>query len=193
MTCDVVDEEGCFSRLLSQQARFDTLTGLANRRHFMMLAEQELSRATRYEGQLSILMMDIDHFKKVNDTYGHHTGDLVLQQLGTLCRETLHENDVVGRIGGEEFAIVLPETAPKQANEAAERLRRVIAKSTVPLEHGMPLSFTVSIGIVTLFGRDTNVDTLLGYADEALYEAKRNGRNRICVYAQASVEELGSV
>lgn len=165
---------------LERLAQIDELTGVANRRHFMVLAEQELLRTVRYGGQLSVLMMDIDFFKNVNDTYGHHTGDLVIQRLGGLCRETLRAIDVIGRLGGEEFAIVLPQTGSQQAIDVAERLREVIANAEVSLERGMPLHFTVSIGVATLVGTETNLDTLLGYADKFLYAAKHNGRNRVC-------------
>ena len=167
---------------LERQARTDALTGLANRRQFMELAEQELSRTQRYGGQLSMLMMDIDHFKRVNDTYGHHMGDLVLQKLGALCRETLRDIDSVGRIGGEEFAVVLPQTGAEKALEVAERFRKTIAKAELPLAHGLPLRFTLSIGVTTLAGPSANVDTLLAQADKALYEAKNQGRDRVCVF-----------
>ena len=166
---------------LERLAQTDMLTGLANRRHFMTLAEQELARAVRYGGKLSVLMMDIDHFKNVNDTYGHHAGDLVIQKLGQLCQQTLRKNiDVAGRIGGEEFAIILPETDSSQAVDAAERLRDAIAHTEVPWEQGGPLHFTVSVGVASLAVQKTNLDALLACADQSLYEAKANGRNRVC-------------
>ena len=168
---------------LERLAQTDSLTGLANRRHFMQQAEQELSRTKRYGGQLSVLMMDIDHFKTVNDTYGHQTGDLVLKALSAVCHATLREIDFVGRIGGEEFAIMLPQTAGPQAMGAAERLRQAIAGTGVPLEHGMPLHFTVSIGVATLADTQINLDTLFGFADKALYDAKHGGRNRACAHS----------
>lgn len=169
---------------LERLARIDVLTGLANRRHFMVLAEQELTRTLRYGGALSVLMIDIDHFKNVNDTHGHQTGDLVLQRLGGLCREALREVDCIGRIGGEEFAVVLPLTDGARALEVAERLRRTVADTEVALERGLPLRFTLSIGVTTLVDRGTNLDTLLGQADSALYEAKRTGRNRVCIFGK---------
>jgi len=169
---------------LERLSQIDALTGLANRRHFMMQAEQELARALRYGGALSVFMMDIDHFKVVNDTYGHQTGDLVLQKLGSLCREALREIDSIGRVGGEEFAVILPQTDGARALEVAERLRQTVARAEVPLEHGMPLHFTLSIGVTTLAGGTANIDTLLGQADSALYEAKRTGRNRVCVHGK---------
>ena len=166
---------------IERQARIDYLTGLANRRHFMEQAELELSRALRYSKPLSIAMMDIDHFKRVNDTYGHKIGDVVLQKLSQLCQKTLREVDLIGRMGGEEFAILLPETNGERAAEVAERLRASIADTEIPLETGLPLHFTVSIGIATLQGSTVNVDMLLSQADKALYEAKHGGRNRVRV------------
>ncbi|MFA5083022.1 MAG: sensor domain-containing diguanylate cyclase [Hydrogenophilaceae bacterium] len=177
-----ITEQKKLERQMELLAQTDPLTSLANRRHFMAIAENELARTTRYGGSLSMLMLDIDHFKHVNDTHGHTTGDAVLVRLGELCHEALRAIDTVGRMGGEEFAVVLPQTGPRQAIEAAERLRVLIGKTEIPLEHGLPLQFTVSIGVVTLSGRSSNIDTLLNQADTALYEAKRSGRNRVCVY-----------
>lgn len=165
---------------LERQARTDSLTGLPNRRHFLDFATQELARTARYGGRLSVLMLDVDHFKKVNDTYGHKVGDLALQRLADICRDALREIDITARLGGEEFAVLLPETDSTHALEAAERLRTTIAAARIPLEQGLPLHFTVSIGVATLDGAATNIDTLLNRADKALYEAKRAGRNRVC-------------
>lgn len=169
-------------RELKQLAQTDFLTNLANCRHFMELAEQELSRTLRYGGPLSVLMMDLDHFKNINDTYGHTIGDLVLQKFGGLVRQTLRYVDAVGRVGGEEFAIVLPQTDAEHALEVAERLCRLTADTEVALDQGRPLHFTVSVGVTTLAGSGNNIDTLLSQADQALYEAKNSGRNRVCVY-----------
>jgi diguanylate cyclase (GGDEF)-like protein len=170
------------NKILDQQANTDMLTGIANRRHFMVLGEQELSRTIRYGGELSLLMMDIDYFKNVNDVHGHHVGDLVLQKLGDVCHETLRDIDTAGRIGGEEFAVLLPQTSNEQASEAAERLRAVISSSETPSEQGLPVHFTVSIGVTTLVDKSTNLDTLLSEADKALYEAKEQGRNKVCAW-----------
>ena len=164
---------------LVRQAHTDHLTGFNNRGHFMQQAELELRRAVRYGAALSIFMMDVDHFKKINDTYGHKVGDLVLQKLAAVSRDTLRMVDIIGRVGGEEFAILLPETAEQEAIRVAERLRQAIANAKVPLGHGLPLSITVSIGITSLMSKDDNIDVLLNFADKALYEAKNAGRNRI--------------
>ena len=173
-------------------AQIDMLTGLSNRRHFLEMAEVELSRTLRYGGDLSVLMMDIDHFKKINDTYGHHAGDLVLQAVGAICRRVLRDCDLVGRMGGEEFAAILPQTKPHAAREVAERLRQSIEAARIPRTEGAPLQVTMSLGISTLKEetRSCNIDALISQADKALYEAKRSGRNRVCVSDEA-VQEPG--
>jgi diguanylate cyclase (GGDEF)-like protein len=172
------------TRELARQARTDGLTGLANRRRFFELAEAELARAERYRSKLSVLMIDIDHFKEVNDAYGHSTGDQVLRELGALCTGVLREVDTVGRVGGEEFAILLPETDLAAAREVAERLRAAVAAHRVQRPEGLPVAITVSIGVAASEpGR--NLDTLMSRSDSALYEAKRSGRNRVVVRTQA--------
>lgn len=169
---------------LARLAQTDPLTGLSNRRHFMALAEQELARMHRYGGPLSVFMMDIDLFKSVNDTYGHQTGDLVLQRVGALFLDALRDVDCIGRIGGEEFAVVLPQTDGPRGLEVAERLRATVAATEIPLASGLPLRLTLSIGVATVVDGGANIDTVLGQADSALYEAKGSGRNRVCVYAR---------
>jgi len=147
----------------------------------MQLAEHELLRSQRYGGELSILMLDIDHFKKINDNYGHHIGDLVIQSLSDICRNTLREIDIIGRIGGEEFAVVLPQTAAQPAFQVAERLRESIANAVFFPEQDKPIRYTVSIGVTTLNEQQNNIQLLLRFADKALYDAKLNGRNKACV------------
>jgi diguanylate cyclase (GGDEF)-like protein/PAS domain S-box-containing protein len=166
---------------LALEARTDALTGCANRRHFMELARHELARVRRYGGELSLLALDLDHFKSINDRFGHQVGDRTLQKLVQVCRETLREEDVVGRIGGEEFAILLPQTGEATAVEAAERLRLAVALVEVPLEDEPPLHFTTSVGVATLAPWEADIDATLARADEALYEAKHAGRNRVAV------------
>jgi diguanylate cyclase (GGDEF)-like protein len=165
---------------LESQARKDFLTGLSNRRDFMELAEAALIRSERYSRPLSVFMLDIDHFKKINDTYGHQLGDEVLRHLSEIMQKTLREVDVIGRIGGEEFAVLLPETTLDSAAKVAERLREKISLHAIPLASGLPLHFSVSIGVAVLTTKGLNIDTLLNFADEALYQAKRE-RNKVCV------------
>jgi diguanylate cyclase (GGDEF)-like protein/PAS domain S-box-containing protein len=167
---------------LERQAHQDYLTGLCNRRYFLELGELELSRTQRYGNALCLLMLDIDHFKSINDSHGHKAGDKVLQTFGKVCQETLRDVDIVGRLGGEEFAILLPQTGLEKAVEAAERLRDIIGGTDVMLAAGLPLRFTVSIGVTLLKGNDVNIDMLLDQADKALYEAKQTGRNKVCIF-----------
>ena len=165
---------------LRRQAHVDYLTGIYNRRHFMERAEQELSRAHRYAKPLSMLMLDIDHFKQINDRHGHKVGDTVLKAVADLSQATFRDVDIVGRLGGEEFAALLPETDQPAALEAAERLRATIANARIPLPGAPPVSFSVSIGVSSMDSPEDNIDALLQRADKALYKAKDSGRNRVC-------------
>lgn len=166
---------------LAHRAYFDYLTGLANRRYFMEQAENELARTLRYGRPLSVLMFDIDHFKEANDKHGHKVGDLVLEKLSEVSLASLRNIDVVGRIGGEEFAVLLPETEQEQAKDVAERLRAAIAATSI-MAGELTISLTASFGVTTLCGKNMNFDTLLNQADQALYNAKGDGRDRVCVY-----------
>jgi diguanylate cyclase (GGDEF)-like protein/PAS domain S-box-containing protein len=164
---------------LQRQAHLDYLTGLPNRRSFMDRGAVELSRTQRYDIALSILMLDLDHFKQINDTFGHQAGDLVLKSLAMTFQEVLRNVDIIGRLGGEEFAAVLPETNIEEAAEVAERLREKISTGEIVLSEGVKIHFTVSIGIATLLDKNSNIDMLLNEADKALYRAKQSGRNRV--------------
>jgi diguanylate cyclase (GGDEF)-like protein len=166
---------------LNQLATTDSLTGLLNRRHFIALAEQELERSRRFETRFSILMFDIDHFKQVNDTYGHSMGDTVLTSLGTQTRRLFRGIDLMARVGGEEFMVLMPETELEEALRAAERFRRAIADLELEME-GKTLSITVSIGLAALVEPGQALKQIMHHADIALYEAKRAGRNRIRSY-----------
>jgi diguanylate cyclase len=177
---DVTDRKKA-ERELEQLAQTDSLTGLANRRHFMALAEQELGRSDRYGSPESILMVDIDHFKRINDTWGHKCGDAVIHRFAELCRSTLRRQDIIGRIGGEEFAVLLPETDCAHALVAADVLRHRVEQVEVRTERNEVIRFTVSIGITCRMpGAHTALDMLLGEADAAMYEAKKTGRNKVC-------------
>ncbi|MGB5063318.1 MAG: sensor domain-containing diguanylate cyclase, partial [Candidatus Competibacter sp.] len=160
-------------------AAIDGLTGLYNRRHFLDLCERELQRARRYRLEVGLLMLDADRFKDVNDTHGHDVGDEVLRLLARLCRTALREVDIVGRLGGEEFAVLLPQTDLPAARDAAERLREAIAQTALPLGDGRMLRFTVSIGACAFAAQHITVRDLLKAADQALYAAKRSGRNQV--------------
>jgi diguanylate cyclase (GGDEF)-like protein len=165
---------------LERLAQTDALTNLANRRHFMALAEKELQRSDRYGSPLTLLMMDIDHFKRINDTHGHKCGDAVIRKFADICRESLRSLDIVGRIGGEEFAVLLPETDRNHALRAAEFLCRRVSQAEVPTDTGALIRFTVSIGLSSRNGKHIDLESFLAEADEALYQAKNTGRNRVC-------------
>lgn len=172
------------SEELMRQARVDFLTGLSSRGYFMEQAERELARTVRYEKPLSLLMLDIDHFKQINDRYGHRMGDAALKKFAAVCRQTLRDVDVMGRVGGEEFAILLPETEGSKAMEVADRLRLALATAKVPVPTGgLPIQFTVSIGVAALSSPHDNMDVLFSLADNALYDAKNAGRNQVCFAA----------
>uniref|UniRef100_UPI00272DF629 GGDEF domain-containing protein n=1 Tax=Propionivibrio sp. TaxID=2212460 RepID=UPI00272DF629 len=177
-----VTQQKNVERELERIVQTDPLTQLFSRRFFMELAERELATATRYGRELSVLMLDVDHFKAINDVHGHQTGDLVLRSLGQVFRDMLREVDIVGRIGGEEFAAVLPETSVLRAFAVAERLRRAVETTEIPLKQGLPIKITVSIGVTAASKSQENIDTLLARADQALYDAKHQGRNQVAVY-----------
>ncbi|BBI99087.1 hypothetical protein FGKAn22_07800 [Ferrigenium kumadai] len=176
-----ITERKALQQELERQARTDSLTGISNRRYFMQRAEQELGRSRRFGHTLSMLMLDIDFFKAVNDNHGHAAGDMVLILLAKIACNAVRDVDVLGRIGGEEFAILLPETDTQMAAQVAERLRQEIETASVPIEQGPAIHFTISIGVATLRDDDAGIDALLKHADQALYEAKQTGRNRVCI------------
>ncbi|MBG0789519.1 MAG: diguanylate cyclase [Desulfovibrionaceae bacterium] len=159
-------------------ASTDPLTGASNRRHFMGRLNDELERCRRYETPMVLLSLDIDHFKDINDTFGHPAGDEVLKDLVRLCTRTLRTTDVFGRVGGEEFLAALTQTGLAAGLRTAERLRRNIERHAVST-HGHSISYTISIGLTQLQAADETIDALLHRADEALYKAKHNGRNRV--------------
>jgi len=157
----------------------DPMTGVSNRRHFMPLLRQEIIRGHRLNSRVSLLMLDIDHFKKINDTYGHPTGDMVICTLADICRRESREIDVVARLGGEEFAILLPETAMQDALVVAERVRAAVENTSVKSMDNVEFRFTVSIGAAEQPRDDKSEEKLIGMADAALYQAKTSGRNRV--------------
>jgi diguanylate cyclase (GGDEF)-like protein/PAS domain S-box-containing protein len=163
---------------LTRLATTDTLTNVANRRHFMSQVETEFSRIQRFEQPATLLMLDLDHFKTINDTYGHAAGDSVLIAFAATVRGALRKVDVVGRLGGEEFAVLLPGSEMESAMRFAERLRNLVAELRITSGE-TSLGVTVSIGIASLRGTADTPDAVLARADVALYRAKANGRNRV--------------
>lgn len=166
-----------YAASLYEMATRDSLTGLANRRHFMDVGARELALAQRSGRPLCVVMLDLDHFKQVNDTHGHAVGDQVLRRFASLAQATLRGSDLLGRIGGEEFALMLREIDPSGARVVAEKLRRAVAEDHAD---GLP-TFTVSLGISMATSEDHHIDDVLRRADAALYQAKESGRNRVAV------------
>jgi diguanylate cyclase (GGDEF)-like protein/PAS domain S-box-containing protein len=163
---------------LSQLAITDSLTGIYNRRHFFEMAEKEFHQAVRYKRAFSIIMFDLDLFKNVNDTFGHSQGDLVLRAVVRRCADVMREADILGRYGGEEFVIALPETGQPEALALAERLRQQLASKPVETD-STPVQVTASFGVATLEPTISNLMQLINRADMALYQVKQTGRNQV--------------
>ncbi|AFZ58666.1 diguanylate cyclase [Anabaena cylindrica FACHB-243] len=168
-------------RNLEKLANTDPLTGVWNRRYLLTKAEQEISRIQRYNNYLSVLLIDIDNFKKVNDSFGHSIGDEVIIFMTKMVLNYLRQVDCFGRFGGEEFVVLLPETDIDEAVIVAERIRENICNQRIPVLEEQ-LSITVSIGVANYNLGDQSIDTIIQRADEALYRAKNQGRNRTIAY-----------
>jgi diguanylate cyclase (GGDEF)-like protein len=179
------------NRLLSEVSSRDALTGLYNRWFVMEKIDSEMNRAVRHGSPMSLLMLDIDHFKRVNDTWGHGAGDQVLQGIGQLLRDSCRVYDVPGRYGGEEFCIVLPETKPGSTGIVAERIRSRIEATTMPCGD-TSIAVTASIGIAGMEMPESSdllsPAALIDRADRALYSAKNRGRNRVELWDHALFE-----
>jgi two-component system cell cycle response regulator len=163
---------------LERLANFDSLTGLYNRRAILSKLRELINLANRYKEDFSLIMLDIDHFKSVNDRYGHLTGDEVLEKIAALIRRNIRNTDIVGRYGGEEFIIVLPQTNLSSAWAIAERIRSIIENAEMKDPAGTVFTVTVSQGL-SEWERGEDADSLISCADEALYKAKGRGRNRV--------------
>ncbi|WP_249119389.1 MULTISPECIES: sensor domain-containing diguanylate cyclase [unclassified Bradyrhizobium] len=179
------------ARKLEELATTDSMTGLANRRHFMALAAAEWSRFQRYYRPLSVLMIDVDHFKSVNDRYGHAVGDDALVAVANACLESKRSSDIVGRIGGEEFAMLLPETDLYQARIVADRICKAVAASKLQADE-VPFKVTASIGFAAATVSMPGFEALLKAADQALYQAKDQGRNRIVGWSPPPATKLAA-
>ena len=175
--------------LLKDQATRDPLTSLYNRRYFEDEVHKRITKARQENGIYCVLMTDVDLFKRVNDTYGHKTGDKVLMELASTSEKALRECDIVARYGGEEFVIFLADVDAEQAYSVAERLRETISELRVPSDDGRIVQFTISIGISSSKVSD-NIDTLIKTADEALYKAKQNGRNRVEIFTPEDLKNF---
>ncbi|MFA0750115.1 MAG: hypothetical protein SLRJCFUN_000518 [Candidatus Fervidibacter sp.] len=159
----------------------DALTGVPNRRYWDLRLAEEIARAQRYRYPLAVLMVDIDHFKRVNDTYGHQVGDVALQQVASRLRSNLRRTDVLARYGGEEFGVLAPQTSLEAAKVLAERLRHAIASDPIQVNSDLSIPLTVSIGVAVFPEHGQNESELVAAADAALYRAKEEGRNCVRV------------
>ncbi|MEZ0231309.1 MAG: PAS domain S-box protein [Methylophilaceae bacterium] len=164
---------------LERQAHMDFLTGAYNRGYFYELASFEFARAQRYKTEFSLMMLDIDHFKTINDQYGHDVGDTALKEFVVVVKETLRDMDVVGRFGGEEFVVLLPETNKQNAVKIAERIRMLISNKAITASNGQTFNMTVSIGVSQFNADIESLDALIKLTDNALYNAKETGRNKV--------------
>jgi len=169
-------------RLLAQS---DFLTGVANRRHFMTLAEAELRRARRFDEPFAVLMLDVDHFKVINDTHGHALGDEAILAFSRACQATLREVDVLGRLGGDEFAILLPNVSDEGARALAERIGQSVRGIGLEDAQGNPVPLSASIGGVVVHQAEAELDVIIARADEALYWAKERGRDQFAFWERA--------
>jgi diguanylate cyclase (GGDEF)-like protein len=164
---------------LKHMATHDPLTGLYNRNVLDQRLNDEIHRASRYNHAMSVFMLDIDHFKPINDTYGHGIGDTVLRNFSKVLESSIRNTDYAARYGGEEFVVILPETPLPKAEELAERLRNKVAEYPFPIEDDKDLNLTVSIGIATFPEHAQTGQELLEVADSAMYAAKKAGRNQV--------------
>ena len=167
---------------LEELATIDALTGLANRRQIMKKLLHQFKYYQRYRAEFSVLMIDVDHFKKVNDTHGHLAGDAVLKQMAGIFLKSLRNVDSAGRYGGEEFLVIVAEPAGEKARQAAERIRRAVNNYTFTYQNSS-MKVNISVGITTVSDQDKNEHGLISRADQALYQAKRNGRNQVIYLA----------
>ena len=166
--------------LTKQASITDALTGIYNRRFFVETLEKQMSLAKRHKEPLSLLIADLDHFKKVNDTYGHTAGDCALQQVSMILKDSIRESDTLCRYGGEEFAVIMPMTGITDALEKADKIRQYVESTNFDtVAPGKSLEITISIGVASFPENGTEYDALVDAADGALYKAKRNGRNRV--------------
>lgn len=173
------DLERHYHQAVLTQTTVDGLTGVSNRATVLGYLEKHVDLAKRYGRSLAVILCDLDHFKRVNDDHGHATGDQVLQMFGVLVLGRIRGSDQVGRIGGEEFLVVLPETPGQEATTIAEDLRKTLAAQPVLSAHGTPFSATCSLGVAELREQDAEGGSFLARADAALYRAKALGRNRV--------------
>jgi diguanylate cyclase (GGDEF)-like protein len=193
LNTEIQERKWAEKELRKSEAKFrdlaimDSLTGLYNRHYFYQVGQKEVERSLRYQLPLSLIMMDIDHYKEINDQYGHRVGDMVLTQIGQIIQNAVRKIDIACRYGGEEFVILLPETELEQAERVAERIRGALDEATISLD-AQSVTVTASLGIVDLSASTPLIEEMLAKADDAMYRAKEKGRNQIvsCPYSQPS-------
>lgn len=178
-----ISEEKEMNELLEQLAQEDSLTGLLNRRAFYSIVHKEMERSKRYNSGLVLLMLDIDHFKVVNDTWGHNFGDVILKEVSKKFFDCVRTTDFIFRLGGEEFGILLPETDKQGAFQLADRIRKSIEEMRTSVNEETIVLITISIG-VSLYASELSLDEFMHRSDLALYESKANGRNRVTIFSE---------
>lgn len=176
----LLEEQVELVQQLERLANTDALTGIWNRRYLLTIAAQEINRSQRYNFSFSVLLIDIDYFKKINDTYGHNVGDEVIIFMTQIVIDNLRKPDCFGRFGGEEFVVLLPETDTDEALIVAERIRSSIQNQSITVED-KKVSITISIGVSSYYLGDKTIDAIIQRSDQALYQAKNQGRNRVIV------------
>lgn len=186
-----VTEQTRLIRRIETIARTDGLTSLYNRRHFVSLANSELRRSLRFEKPMALALLDLDHFKRVNDEHGHPAGDAVLTEAARRIEQSIRVHDIVGRFGGEEFAVLLPETDHEGARQVCERIRTTVGEKRYEVDAAVDtndkshISVTTSVGVAFMSGgTPVDLDTLIKRADDSLYAAKQSGRNRVVVWRE---------
>lgn len=182
-----------YRRQAERLARLDGLTGIANRRYFMEFSAHMIETCRRQRTSVSVIMIDIDHFKAVNDNYGHPAGDKAIRQMSEFLQNNIRKSDFPGRYGGEEFAVILPQTPPDQGFHVADKIRQKFMEISVPANEGDAIRLTISAGVsgVVSVTEEISLEALIKHADDALYLAKRSGRNRVVLHGSAEV--LGGV
>jgi len=173
------EEKEALIKTLNHLSTTDSLTGLLNRRALNDMLQHEIERASRYEKDLSMIICDVDLFKHINDTYGHTTGDRALTAVSEVLRQALRKSDILGRYGGDEFMIILPETSLTGAQSLAEKVRAAVEGLNLELPGNKRIGLTISIGVASCCMTEDNLDTLVSLADAALYRSKESGRNKI--------------
>lgn len=189
---ELIDELVHSEARLRQLSITDDLTLAYNRRYFFAMLDQELNRSRRYQSVFSLIILDIDGFKAINDCFGHSAGDLALIHLAKICQRESRSNDLFTRLGGEEFAFLLPETGQSEAIRFAERIRSIIASSSVEYQ-GEQIYMTVSMGLSEFRAPGPDRDQLIAQVDSALYEAKREGKNRVVAVERPAERQSGPI